>query len=92
MFSQAENEREVWFIRSRKMDMSEELALMSELLADSKGVITGTQDGRYIFCIGEFETEEEALQTMQTMQAMDENIVSEYSFSVDHCISSERPE
>ena len=27
---------------------------MSELLADSKGLIAGTQDGRYIFCFGEF--------------------------------------
>lgn len=88
LFPQRENEREIWFIRSRKMNMSEELALMSELLADSNGVITGTQDNRYIFCIGEFETEEKA---MQALQAMDKNIVSEYSFSVDHCISSERP-
>lgn len=89
LFSQPENERDIWFIRSCKMDMSEELALMSELLADSKGVIAGTQDGRYIFCIGEFDTEEKAL---QALQAMDESIISKYSFSVDHCSSSERPE
>ncbi len=89
LFPRPENEREVWFIRSRKMEMSEELALMSELIPDSKGVIKGTQDGRYIFSIGEFETEEKAL---QALQEMDENMVSEYSFSVDHCVSSERPE
>lgn len=88
-FASQKKEREVWFIRSRKMEMSEELALMSELLADSKGVIKGTQDSRYIFSIGEFETEEKAL---QALQEMDENMVSEYSFSVDHCVSSERPE
>lgn len=89
LFPRPEDEREIWFIRSRKMGMSEELALMSELLADSKGVIAGTQDGSYIFCIGEFETEEKAL---QALQEMDENIISKYSFSVGHCISSERPE
>lgn len=88
LFPRPEDEREIWFIRSRKMEMSEELALMSELLADSKGVIAGTQDGHYIFCIGEFETEEKAL---QALQAMDENLIWKYSFSVDHCISSERP-
>lgn len=89
LFPRPEDEREIWFIRSRKMEMSEELALMSELFADSKGVIAPTQDGRYIFCIGEFETEEKAL---QALQAMDENLKSKYSFSADHCISSERPE
>lgn len=89
LFPRPEDEREIWFIRSRKMEMSEELALMSELLADSRGVIAGTQDGRYIFCIGEFETEEKAL---QALQAIDENLITKYSFSVDHCISSERPE
>lgn len=89
LFPQPEEEREIWFIRSRKMDMSEELTLMSELFADSNGAIAGTQDGRYIFCIGEFETEEKAL---QALQAMEENLISKYSFSVDHCISSERPE
>lgn len=89
LFPQEKKEREVWFIRSRKMEMSEELALMSELLPDSKGVIVGTQDGRYIFCIGEFETKEEALRVLQRME---EGIISQYSFSVDHCISSERPE
>lgn len=89
LFPRLRDEREIWFIRSRKMEMSEELALMSELLADRKGVIAGTQDGRYIFCIGEFETEEKAL---QALQAMDENLISKYLFSVDHCSSSERPE
>lgn len=89
LFPRSEDEREIWFIRSRKMEMSEELALMSELLADSRGVIAGTQDGRYIFCIGEFETEDKAL---QALQSIDENLISEYSFSIDHCISSERPE
>lgn len=89
LFPQPKEEREVWFIRSRKMEMSEELAILSELLADSKGVITGTRDGRYIFRIGEFETEAEALQALRTM---DKNTMTEYSFSVDHCISSERPE
>lgn len=47
--------------------MSEELALMPELLPESKGVITGTQDGHYIFCIGEFESEEEALHAFWEM-------------------------
>lgn len=89
LFPQPEEEREVWFIRSRKMDMSEELALMSELLFDSGGVIAGTRDDRYIFRIGEFESEEEAV---QALQILDETTISEYSFSVDHCLSSERPE
>lgn len=89
LFPRPEDEREIWFIRSRKMEMSEELALMSELLADSEGVIAGTQDGSYIFCIGEFETEEKAL---QALRAIDDNLISKYSLSVDHCISSERPE
>ncbi len=89
MFVQQKKEREVWFVRSRKMQMSEELALMAELLPESKGVIAGTQDGSYIFCIGEFETEEEAV---RAFKAMDETIRSEYSFFVDHCISSVRPE
>ena len=89
LFPQPEDEREIWFIRSHKMKMSEELALMSELLADSKGVIAGTQDGCFIFCIGEFETEEQAL---QALKKLDENLISKYSFSVGHCISSERPE
>lgn len=89
LFPQEKKEREVWFVRSRKMEMSEELALMLELIPGSKGVIVGTQDGRYIFCIGEFETEEEALRVLQRMEA---GIISQYSFSVGHCISSERPE
>ncbi|MCI8449113.1 MAG: hypothetical protein HFH30_12170 [Eubacterium sp.] len=87
-FASQKKEREVWFIRSRKMEMSEELALMPELLLDSGGVIAGTQDGSYIFCIGEFETQDEAV---QALEAMDESIRSEYSFWVDHCLSSERP-
>lgn len=89
LFPQAQKKREVWFIRSRKMDMSEELVIMSELLPDSGGVIVGTKDGRYIFSVGEFETEEEAL---RALRKMDKNIVKDYSFSADHCTSSERPE
>lgn len=88
LFASQKKEREVWFIRSRKMEMSEELALMPELLPDSGGVIAGTQDGSYIFCIGEFETQDEAV---QALEAMDESIRSGYSFWVDHCLSSERP-
>ena len=89
LYASPKQDREVWFIRSRKMEMSEELALMPELLAQSNGVIAGTKDGRYIFCIGEFETEEKA---RQAFAAMDEHAVSEYSFTVDHCKSSERPD
>lgn len=89
LFPQPRKEREIWFIRSRKMEMSEELALMSELFAESGGVITGTQDGRYIFRIGTFETEEEAL---EALGKMDQNILSQYSFTVDRCMSSRRPE
>ena len=88
LFASQKKEREVWFIRSRKMEMSEELALMPELLPDSGGVIAGTQDGSYIFCIGEYETQDEAV---QALEAMDESIRSGYSFWVDHCRSSERP-
>lgn len=89
LFIQQKKEREIWFIRSRKMEMSEELALMPELLPESNGVIAGTQDGRYIFSIGEFESEEEAV---QAFEKMDKNIISQYAFSIGHCSSSERPE
>ncbi len=89
LYASPKQDREVWFIRSRKMEMSEELALMPELLAQSNGVIAGTKDGRYIFCIGEFESEEQA---RQALAAMDEHAVSEYSFTADHCKSSERPD
>ncbi len=89
LYASPKQDREVWFIRSRKMEMSEELALMPELFAQGNGVIAGTKDGRYIFCIGEFESEEQA---RQALAAMDEHAVSEYSFTADHCKSSERPD
>lgn len=89
LYASPKQDREVWFIRSRKMEMSEELALMPELFAQGNGVIAGTKDGHYIFCIGEFESEEQA---RQALAAMDEHAVSEYSFTADHCKSSERPD
>lgn len=89
LFPQPQEEREIWFVCSREMEMSEEPALLAEMLGGSGAVIVGTRDGFYVVRIGEFDTEEMA---KQALLEMDENIRSEYSFSVGRCAASERPD
>lgn len=89
LFFQEQEEREVWFVRSEKMDMSEQLALLAEQLSDKKGTIAGTGDGRYIITVGEFYTKEEADMALEELKKM-EKLGS--GFETDHCMSSERPD
>ncbi len=89
LFFQKQEEREIWFVRSEKMDMSEQLALLAEQLSDKKGVAAGTKDGRYIISVGKFRTEAEADRALQEIRKI-KNLGSE--FETDHCMSSERPD
>ncbi len=49
LFFQEQEEREVWFVRSEKMDMSEQLAILAEQLSDKKAVAAGTRWPLYHF-------------------------------------------
>lgn len=89
LFSEEQASRDVWFLRSEKMEMSEGLALLAEQFAPHGGVIAGTGDGKYVVSVGEFSTEEEALERMDSLKKQG---VSMDGFSADHCLSSERPD
>lgn len=89
MFYNENQEREVWFLRSEKMDMTEGLALLAEQLSHVNGTIVETRDDKYIVSIGAFESREEAEKRLSDLT---EQGILDGSFTVDRCLSSERPE
>lgn len=89
MFYNENQEREVWFLRSEKMDMTEGLALLAERLSHVNGTIAETRDDKYIVSIGAFESREEAEKRLSDLT---EQGILDGSFTVDYCLSSERPE
>ncbi len=89
LFPEEQESRKIWFVRSEKMEMSEGLALLAEQLSPWGGVIAGTADGQYVVSVGEFETEEEAGKMMEILK--EQGAVPE-GFSVDSCMSGEKPD
>lgn len=87
LFQEKQEEREVWFVHSEKMEMSEELALLSEQLSEWKPSIAGTSDGYYVVSVGEFAAREEAEQLKEELEQLEG---LDIGFSVGHCLSSEK--
>lgn len=87
LFSEEQESRDVWFIRSQAMEMTEELALTVEQLSMYEGAAAQTEDGKFVVQVGEFETQEEAEQRLEELKNQG---VLDDTYLVDHCLSTER--